>query len=65
MPVLNKILAIFSLFGGGGGALPKECRNFFLNQAWQFIHQSIALVKFSQNMLFQIIFEMISGQKKF
>ncbi len=41
----------------------KKCRKFFLNEIWQFIHQSIALVEFSRNMLLLNFFEVISGQK--
>jgi len=46
-----------------GGPLPKKSRKFFLNQIWQFIPQSIALVEFSRNMLLLNFFEVISGQK--
>jgi hypothetical protein len=46
-----------------GGPLPKKSRNFFLIMILQFIHQSIALVEFSRNMMFLNFFEVISSQK--
>ena len=41
----------------------KKWREFFLIQIWHFIHQSIALVEFSRNMMFLNFFEVISSQK--
>ena len=53
----------WSIFAYKGGPLPKKSRNFFLNQIWQFLHQSKALVEFSRNVLLPIFFWMILGLK--
>ena len=53
----------YSIFTIWGGLLPKKSWKFFLIEVWQFIHQSIALVELSRNMLLLNFFEVISGQK--
>ena len=53
----------YSIFTIRGDPYQKKSRKFFLMHIWQFIHQSIALVDFSRNVLFLNFFELISGQK--